>query len=273
MPAPNEITPQQLFRLIGTADAPDIFDVCLREDFEQDPRIIPGATRQSHLDLTSSTSQWNGRHVVVSCWQGKKLSQGTAAYLRSCGAYAEYLQGGNQGWAGRELPMIPLSKIPFIPHQNTLWVTRHRPRVDRIACAWLIRRFVDQNARFLFVTPSEVLGVADRFSATPFDVENTFWGHRGVAGEFCTFDTMVDEFGLHCAALDRLAIVVRAADTNRQDLHPAAAGLLAMSVGLSRQYKDDIEQLNAAMPLYDALYRWARDGFEEEHSWASEKKQ
>lgn len=108
------------------------------------------------------------------------------------------------------------------------------------------------------------MGVADRFGAVPFDVQDTFWSHRE---NRCTFDTMLDEFALHTDALDRLADVIRAADTNTHDASPQAAGLLALSVGLSRQYRDDLEQLAAGMTLYDALYRWARDGTDESHDW------
>jgi hypothetical protein len=173
---------------------------------------------------------------------------------------AEVLDGGSEGWRAAGLPRIPVARIP----SGGLWVTRHRPKVDRIACPWLIRRFVDPAARFLFVAPSEVMGVADRFGATPFDVADVFWSHRS---ETCTFDTMVQEFGLGFDAMDRLATLVRAADTDRHDLAPQAAGLLALSVGLSRLYKDDLEQLDAGLGLYDALYRWARDGFDEGHDW------
>ena len=151
---------------------------------------------------------------------------------------------------------------------HSLWVTRHRPKIDRIACPWLIRRFVDKDARFLFVSPAEVIGVSERYNAIPFDIEDTFWSHRG---DSCTFDTMLDEFGLRTAALDRLSTVVRAADTDKHVLAPEAAGLLAMSVGLSRLYRDDLEQLEAGMHLYDALYRWARDGSEERHTWPTGK--
>ena len=160
--------------------------------------------------------------------------------------------------------LIPLAALPA----PSLWVTRHRPKIDRIACPWLIRRFIDPAAQFLFVTPSDVLAVAEKFSATPFDVEAVFWSHRG---DHCTFDTMISEFGLGTDALHRLALVVRAADTDRHDLAPQAAGLLALSVGLSRQYRDDLEQLDAGMALYDALYRWARDGFDEGHDWPAVK--
>jgi hypothetical protein len=106
--------------------------------------------------------------------------------------------------------------------------------------------------------------VASRFDATPFDIDGVFWSHRG---DTCTFDTLIAECGLSTPALDRVATVVRAADTDRHDLAPQAAGLLALSVGLSRMFRDDLAQLDAGMLLYDALYRWARDGFDEGHDW------
>jgi len=117
---------------------------------------------------------------------------------------------------------------------------------------------------FLFVAPSEVAAVADRFGASPFDIEGVFWSHRG---ELCTFDVMVEEFGLASEPLARLATIVRGADTARPDLAPEAAGLLAASLGLSRMYRQDLAQLDAAMSLYDAFYRWARDATAETHNW------
>ena len=168
---------------------------------------------------------------------------------------------------------MPLVKTERMPKRDaadrTVWVTRARPKVDRIACPWLIRRFIDPDAVFLFVNPSDVGGVAERFSATPFDIEGVFWSHRG---EHCTFDVMLDEFGLHTEPLDRLAAIVRGADTSRMDLMPEAAGLLAVSLGLSRMYADDLEQLEAGMLLYDALYRWCRDATDETHNWHSAPK-
>ena len=133
------------------------------------------------------------------------------------------------------------------PTAARVWVTRARPKIDRIACPWLIRRFVDPDAVFLFVAPGEVPAVAERFGATPFDIEGdgVFWSHRG---ELCTFDVMVEEFGLAALpALTRLARIVRGADTARPDLAPEAAGLLAVSLGLSRMYRDDLAQLEAGM--------------------------
>ena len=151
---------------------------------------------------------------------------------------------------------------------RTVWVTRARPKIDRIACPWLIRRFVDPRAVFLFVSPSEVTAVAERFNAAPFDIDGVFWSHRG---ELCTFDTMLDEFGLDMAPLRHVAKIVRGADTARPDLAPESAGLLAVSLGLSRAYRSDLEQLDAAMGIYDALYRWARDATDETHNWVPAK--
>lgn len=265
MAAPNAITVPQLLRLIGTPAAPVIVDICIDPDFEADPNLIPGAIRHPHDKVETLKARLEDRACVIVCQKGLKLSQGLAAWLRSDGLAAEYLQGGMYGWRAHPGTLVvPAAAIPEPVGGSTLWVTRHRPKIDRIACPWLIRRFVDRRARFLFVAPAEVAGVADRYGATPFDVEGVTWSHRG---EGCTFDTMLDAFGLRSDALDRLATVIRAADTNRHDLAPEAAGLLALSVGLSRQYRDDHDQLAAGMALYDALYRWARDGQSETHDW------
>jgi len=265
MAAPNEMTVPQLLRLIGLPDAPVIADISVDPDFDDDPFLIPGAIRHPHTDPTGLRERIAGRPSVIVCQKSIKLSQGMTAWLRSEGLAAEYLQGGNHGWRDHAgAPRIPVLTVPYQVGGATLWVTRHRPKIDRIACPWLIRRFVDQQARFLFVSPAEVAGVAERYGATPFDVQDVFWSHRE---DRCTFATMLEEFGLQIPALLHLATVVRAADTNRHDLAPEAAGLLALSVGLSRQYRSDEQQLEAGLALYDALYRWASDGQDEGHDW------
>jgi rhodanese-related sulfurtransferase len=257
MPGPNQITLAQLARLIGTPDAPVMIDVRIPENVDEAPVLIPGSQLYPHDALPTLPA---GTRAVVICKRGKKLSEGAAAMLRTQGVLAEVLEGGTLAWIDAGLPVIPLKLMP----QTALWVTRHRPKVDRIACPWLIRRFINRDARFLFVAPIDVPDVAENFGATPFDIEDVFWSHRG---DTCTFDTLIAEFGLSTPALDRLATVVRAADTDRHDLAPQAAGLLALSVGLSRMYRDDLAQLEAGMALYDALYIWARDGFTEGHDW------
>ena len=266
MPQLNQITPAQLMRLIGLPDAPAIVDVRTPEGLAADPRLIPGSFALAHDRFDPAPIALLGQRVVVVCQKGRKLSEGVAALLRAQSIDAQVLEGGSMAWAAATLPMIPLTAYP----KTNLWVTRHRPKIDRIACPWLIRRFIDPSARFLFVAPAEVPSVADRFSATAFDIEDTFFSHRG---DTCTFDTLLTEFALHTDALQRLAEVVRAADTDRHDLSPQAAGLLAISVGLSRQYRDDLAQLEAGMTIYDALYRWARDGYEEGHDWPAGRAQ
>ena len=267
MPSFNEISPDRLMRLIGTPTAPVVLDLRLPEDFEADPALVPTARRASHEAIGSLPLGLAGRRVVCVCQRGHEISHGAAAMLRAGGAAAEALEGGAVAWRAAGLPMVPMGAIPE-PRRGTLWVTRHRPRIDRIACPWLIRRFVDPEARFLFVPPQEVAGVAERMGATPFDVEGVAFSHRGPA---CSFDAMIEVFGLSHPALGHLATVVRAADTDRHELAPEAAGLLAISVGLSRAHRDDLAQLEAGMVLYDALYRWARDGRGEGHDWPADR--
>jgi rhodanese-related sulfurtransferase len=259
MPQFGTITPTQAMRLLGTPDAPTVFDVRLPEDLQALPRVLPGTRVLAHTAIDAMTDP-PARAIVV-CLKGRKLSEGAAALLRTKGWQAEVLDGGALGWEGAGQPMIPL---PLLPAPASLWVTRHRPKIDRIACTWLIRRFIDTAARFLFVAPSEVQPVADRFAATPFDIEGVRFSHRE---DRCSFDALLDDFQLHTEPLDRMATVIRAADTDRHDLAPQAAGLLAISVGLSRMFRDDLQQLEAGLALYDALYRWARDGHEEGHDW------
>lgn len=270
MSALNTIPIEKLVRLIGTSSGPTILDVRTDEDFSADPRMIPGAVRKAVEDIAEWAPAYAGHNVVVACRAGHKLSQGSAAWLRQAGADAEVLDGGMTAWAKGGHPLVLQSALPPRDAQGrTVWVTRARPKVDRIACPWLIRRFVDPNAMFLFVAPPEVAGVAERFGATPFDVEGdgVVWSHDG---ERCTFDVMVDGFGLSgMAPLAHLALIVRGADTARPDIVPEAAGLVALSLGLSRMFADDLEQLEAGMLIYDALYRWCRDATGETHDWVS----
>ena len=261
----NEIPASALARLIGTPDCPTLLDVRTDEDYDDDPRRIPGAFRHPFKDVFELANELTGQSVVVYCQKGLKISQGAAALLRAAGVRAEVLEGGHFAWRDAKLPMVTTDKLPPLDASGrTVWVTRHRPKIDRIACPWLIRRFIDPKAQILFVAASQVKNVAERFDATPFDIEDVFWTHRG---ETCTFDTMIEEFGIGHDALTRLAMIVRGADTNRHDLAPEAAGLLAASLGLSRMFRDDLDQLEAGMLLYDAFYRWARDATNEGHDW------
>jgi len=263
------ISPDKLARLIGTPQCPILVDVRTDADFAADPSLLPGAIRRRAEEAPDWSQEFAGRSVVVVCQRGAKLAQGAAAWLRVAEASAETLEGGFEACKAAHLPLVPAAKLP--PRDaagRTVWVTRARPKIDRIACPWLIRRFIDPRAVFLYVAPSEVPAVAERFKAAPFDIENTFWSHRG---ELCTFDVMIEEFGLATPPLLRLATIVRAADTARLELCPEAAGLLAASLGLSRIYDDDLAQLDAGLGLYDAFYRWCRDATGETHNWPTNR--
>lgn len=265
MPALNSITPDKLARLLGSPTAPTLIDI--RDN--QGGKRVPGALARSAEAVAAWSPALAGRAAIVIDGDGS-TAHGIAAWLRAEGVEAEALDGGHAAWAAAGLPLLDLTYLPAPgPDGRTSWVTRARPKVDRIACPWLIRRFVDPGARFLYVPPAEVLSVAGQRGADPFDIDapEVRWSHDG---DHCTFDIMVDAFGLAgIEPLTHLATIVRGADTGRPDIVPEAAGLLAVSLGLSRLYSDDLEQLEAGLPLYDALYRWCRDARNEKHSWES----
>jgi len=268
MPAINAISNDKLIRLIGTLQCPAIVDV---RDATPDARL-PSARWRDPANVAKWAADFKGRDLVVVCEDGAGPSPGIAAWLRHEGLRAEILEGGATAWRLAGLPEVPEAKMPPRDAQDrTIWITRARPKVDRIACPWLIRRFVDPAAVFLYAAPSDVVEVAARFGAAAYDMEDdrVFWSHRG---DLCTFDTMAEELGLaRISGLERLRHIVRGADTGRPDLVPEAAGLLAASLGLSRMFSDDTEQLEAGMLIYDAFYRWCRDATDETHNWTSHK--
>ncbi len=135
------------------------------------------------------------------------------------------------------------------------WVTRERPKVDRVACPWLIRKFVDPQAEFLFVPADQVMAVAEREGATPFDIPNAELGHHGVE---CSFDAIIRKYGLADPSLRKLALIIRGADTDAKDLTPESRGLEAIAEGFRLVYQDDHEQLEREFPVYDALYAWCQ---------------
>ena len=231
MPSPNTISIDRLARLLGRPDSPSLIDVRTEEDFDADPRLVPGAVRRPWAEVPAWGPAFagTGRSAVVICKKGLKLSQGAAAWLRHQGVPTDVLEGGMVAWQAAKLPSVPVERLPPRDGQGrTVWVTRSRPKIDRIACPWLIRRFVDPHAVFLYVAPSEVLDVAERFGATPFDVDHVdvHWSHRGAR---CTFDLMVEEFGLETGAVeaagdDRAGRRYRPAGT-RARIGRAAGGL------------------------------------------------
>ncbi len=263
MPSPTEITVAQLSRLVGLPGAPALVDVRTDDEFETNPCLIPSAQRHASTSVEGWCTRYAGQSIVVVCQSGGTVSQAAAARLRHEGFEAQTLEGGYDAWREARQLLVKASKIPPRDDEGrTVWVTRARPKVVRVACPWLIHRFIDPKAIILFVPPGEVAGVAEHAKATPFDVDGSFWSDRG---EKTTFDVMIEEFGLGGEPLLRLARIVRGADTGRFELTPQSAGLLAACLGFSRMYRDDLAQLEAAMPQFDALYRWSRDAVDERH--------
>lgn len=272
MSAINVISIEKCLRLIGTPKCPALIDIRTDEEFGAEPRLIPSAVRRPAAGVAEWAAEFSCQSTIVICKSGIAHSPGIAAWLRTTGISADVLEGGIQAWQVAKLAMVPEERLPKRDVRGrTIWVTRARPKVDRIACPWLIRRFVDPHAVFLYVAPNEVMRTAEQFDAAPFDIEGdeVFWSHRG---ERCTFDVMVEALGLApFAALQHLAVIVRGADTGQPQLVPEAAGLLAASLGLSRMFADDLEQLEAGLLLYDCFYRWCRDATDETHNWTSHK--
>jgi hypothetical protein len=161
------------------------------------------------------------------------------------------------------LPSIRMREELGVPGRSQ-WVTRERPKIDRLACPWLVRRFIDPTATFFYVPAPRVRAEASALGAQPYDIADVTFSHRGPN---CSFDAFLDEFDLHDPVLDGLADIVRAADTGTLDRSREAPGLLAISLGLSATISDDLLLLEQAMPVYDALYAWCKTARNETHSW------
>jgi rhodanese-related sulfurtransferase len=263
MPSPTEISVAQLSRIIGLPAAPMLVDVCPCDERGSGRHVLPTARQMESQTVSTWAHNFSGRRVIVYCRDGGNVSQGTAAWLRHAGIDAQTLEGGFEAWRKADQQHLCTDRLPERDEAGrTTWVTRARPKIIRIACPWLIRRFIDPTAVFLYVGPAEVAAVAKRFTATPFDSGDGIWNDRGDA---CTFDVMLEEFNLKTEPLLRLAAIVRGADTGLPDLTSQSGGLLAISLGYSRMFRDDVAQLDATLPVYDALYRWCRDGTEETH--------
>jgi rhodanese-related sulfurtransferase len=244
------------------SDAPPVvIDVRKVPAFRSALDMISGALRRD----PAAVEQWarslpSASAAVVYCVHGHEVSQNAAQALRDAGIQAQFLESGiEEGWKASG-GLLDLKSA----NANTRWVTRERPKIDRIACPWLISRFVDRDAEFLYVPAKEVLDVAKERGAAPYDVAGVHFTHEG---ELCSFDAFLKHFRLSDPALKRLALIVRGADTGKLDLAPQAPGLAAISLGLSRTFSDDHEMLKHGMVLYDALYAWCKEGREEIHTW------
>jgi rhodanese-related sulfurtransferase len=248
---PRPISSSELYARLGTVTAPVLLDVRRDQAFNDDGALIIGALRRSPGEVEGWSRDLNAaRPIVAYCVHGHEVSQGVAASLRQAGLDAAYLEGGIAGWKERGLPTRKnLGAV------EAKWVTREHPKIDRIACPWLISRFINPLAAFLYVPADQVVAVAKREEATPYDIEGVKFGHFG---DRCSFDAIIDEFAIDDPALNHLATIVRGADTSRHDLAPQCKGLVAISYGLSANFPDDHEMLKHGLVIYDALYTWCR---------------
>ena len=264
---PRSILPQQLIPLVGTDRCPLFIDVRRASALSASPVRIACAIWRDHMTAQEWLSRLPDRRpVVVYCTHGHNVSEIAAATLAAAGADATMLEGGIEAWVAAGGPTIAREAAGLdagLPAPS-VWVTRERPKIDRIACPWLIRRFIDPFAIFHFVAAEWVKDVADETGWIPFDIADVRYSHRG---EECTFDTLISEFGLSDPALLHLARIVRGADTARMELEQQAAGLLALSLGLSATEASDRAQLEKGMIIYDALYGWCRYATAETHNW------
>jgi rhodanese-related sulfurtransferase len=260
----NSISFRELQVGLRGEPTPLIIDVRGEPAFKVAGEMIAGALRRDPGLVSSWKSELPSASIVIAyCEHGHEVSQCVAQTLREEGITAVYLEGGiEEGWKARG---GVLDRKPS--GSSTRWVTRERPKIDRIACPWLIARFVDKAAEFLYVPPKQVLDTAKQHAAIPYDIPDVAFSH---VGELCSFDAFLKHYRLNDPALQRLAVIVRGADTAKLDLAPQAAGLVAVSRGLSRLFADDHEMLRHGMVIYDALYLWCKEGQDEVHTWNPE---
>ena len=262
----HSISPDEFADLLGRPDAPLVLDVRREERFVESGRIAPRARRCAPGEVGRFAATAGPQEAIVYCVHGLEVGAQAAAELRAAGWNARYLQGGIDGLVERGLPTLrKRADLGVTGEAPSRWITRERPKIDRIACPWLVRRFIDPAAQFFYVPTAQVFGEAKRLGAVAYDIPGAPISHEG---ELCSFDTLLAAFDLLEPALLALAVIVRGADTDRLDLAPQSAGLKAFSLGLSRLHADDDHaMLEAAMPLYDALYAWCRSAQGEPHSW------
>jgi rhodanese-related sulfurtransferase len=252
---PPAISIRALQDLLGTPAAPHIVDVRHRAAFDMDPRILPAAWRREPEHVVEWAARLpRDRAIVVYCAHGYEISQHVAATLATRGFDARFLDGGIERWKVAGAPTLLKRPSAGIPGDRpSRWITRERPKIDRIACPWLIRRFIDPGAEFLYVPAGDVLAASLQQGALPYDVPDVEFAHDG---ELCSFDAFLRRFGIADPCLDALAAIVRGADTGKPELTPQSAGLLAVSLGLSVNFPDDHAMLEHGMVIYDALYAW-----------------
>ncbi len=261
---PSSQSAATVFARLGLPDSPMLLDVRESDDFIARPRLIPGALRCA----PDRVGEWvrtlpRTRGVIAYCKRGGCVSSAVADTLNSMGYPTSILEGGVEAWIAAGHPTVK-ARTDLNAPGGSRWVTRERPKIDRLACPWLVRRFIDPRASFFYTPAHRVRAESLALRAEPYDIADVTFSHR--AGR-CSFDAFLDEFDLHDPVIDQVADIVRAADTGELGQSREAPGLLAISLGLSANVADDIVLLEQAMPVYDALYAWCKTARNETHSW------
>jgi rhodanese-related sulfurtransferase len=255
---------ETLYAQLGLPGSPALVDVRTEDDYRANPVLIPGARRRAPGEVASwARSLPRDRFITVYCKRGGETSGAAAAALTALGYPVATLAGGIEGWIAENRATIRVRPELDVPGASR-WVTRERPKIDRLACPWLVRRFIDQDALFFYSPAHRVRSEAQALDAQPYDIADVLFSHRGAR---CSFDAFLDEFAFHDPVMDAVADIVRAADTGELANSAQAPGLLAISLGLSATITDDILLLEQAMPIYDALYAWCKTARHETHSW------
>lgn len=265
---PYSVTPDQLASHLGTPRWPQVIDVRAADIRASQPDLPATRWVDSPDPAGWATSLDPARPVVVTCKAALNRSQRAVAVLRSMGIAASLLDGGSNAWIAAGHPVLPRAAADAYGGPGRVWVTRRRPKIDRVACPWLIRRFVDPGAVILFVEPAQVLDVAADVGGIAFDTPGAPIEHDGPR---CSFDTLLEAIGLAgFGPLVALAAIVRAADTDDLAPSPQAAGYLAASLGLSVLAGDDDEAMvRHGSVVLDGLYAWIVHARLEAHSWTN----
>jgi rhodanese-related sulfurtransferase len=265
----KSISPATLAPAVGSRAAPLLIDVRKAEAFAESEYFLPGSIRWDYNAGAPMPPELMGaKRAVAYCVKGAEVGINGAALLAKANVESAYLEGGLRDWQAAGL--VAVKKRPDLGvdgERISRWVTRARPKIDRIACPWLIRRFVDPRAEFFYVPTNEVFEFAKANNAVAYDIPGAPLEHDGTR---CSFDAFLKAFDLNDGALNRVADVVRAADTDTLNQSSEAAGLLAISLGFSRMIEDDQAMRSAMLPVYDALYEWAKsveNKSVERHNW------
>jgi rhodanese-related sulfurtransferase len=253
-----------LYAQLALPDSPALVDVRDDRELAREPRLIPGSLRADRAQVPRwARTISRARPVVICSSSGRDDERPTMAALAALGHPAYLLEGGLEAWLSAGLATVKARPELNSPG-GSRWITRERPKIDRLACPWLVRRFIDPDAAFFYTPPHQVRAEAEALQAEPYDIADVTFSHRG---RRCSFDAFLDEFELQDPVIDQLADIVRAADTGELAQSREAPGLLAISFGLSANVADDIVLLEQAMPVYDALYAWCKKARSETHSW------